>query len=72
MLHDVISKLVLVAEEKKSSKIQAHSSGDIHGQLWIIQRIYPDNTVHVANMGLTWVLSSPSGPMLAPWILLSG
>ena len=32
----------------------------------------PDNKVHGANMGPTWVLSAPDGPMLAPWILLSG
>ena len=36
----------------------------------------PDNKVHGANMGPTWVLSAPDGPqmgpMLAPWKLLSG
>ena len=32
----------------------------------------PDYKVHGANMGPTWVLSAPCGPMLAPWILLSG
>ena len=32
----------------------------------------PDNKIHGANMGPTWVLSSPDGPMLAPWTLLSG
>ena len=26
----------------------------------------------MANMGSTWVLSAPDGPMLAPWTLLSG
>ena len=31
-----------------------------------------DSKVHGANMGSTWVLSSPGGPMLAPWTLLSG
>ena len=30
----------------------------------------PDGRVHVANMGPTWVLSAPGGPMLAPWTLL--
>ena len=32
----------------------------------------PDGKVHGANMGPTWVLSAPDGPMLAPWTLLSG
>ena len=32
----------------------------------------PDSKIHGANMGPTWVLSAPDGPMLAPWILLSG
>ena len=32
----------------------------------------PDGRVHVANMGPTWVLSAPGGPMLAPWTLLLG
>ena len=32
----------------------------------------PDSKVHGANMGPTWVLSAPDGPMLAPWNLLSG
>ena len=32
----------------------------------------PDGKVHVSNMGPTWVLSAPDGPMLAPWTLLSG
>ena len=32
----------------------------------------PDTKVHGANMGPTWVLSAPDGPMLAPWTLLSG
>ena len=32
----------------------------------------PDSKVHGANMGPTWVLSAPDGPMLAPWTLLSG
>ena len=31
----------------------------------------PDSKVHVTNMGPTWVLSALSGPMLAPWTLLS-
>ena len=29
-------------------------------------------SVHGANMGPTWVLFAPVGPMLAPWTLLSG
>ena len=32
----------------------------------------PDSNVHGTNMGPTRVLSAPDGPMLAPWILLSG
>ena len=31
----------------------------------------PDSKVHVANMGPTWILSAPDGPMLAPSTLLS-
>ena len=31
----------------------------------------PESKVHGANMGPTWVLSTPDGPMLAPWTLLS-
>ena len=33
---------------------------------------HPDSKVHGDNMGPTWVLSAPDGPMLAPWTLLSG
>ena len=33
---------------------------------------FPDSKVHGANMGPTWALSAPAGPMLAPWTLLSG
>ena len=36
-----------------------------------IQGFYPDSKVHGANMGPTWVLSAPDGPLLAPWTLLS-
>ena len=32
----------------------------------------PDNKVHEANMGPTWVLSAPDGPHVGPWTLLSG
>ena len=32
----------------------------------------PDSKIHGDNMGPTWVLSAPDGPMLAPWTLLSG
>ena len=32
---------------------------------------FPDSKVHGANMGPTWVLSAPDGPMSAPWTLLS-
>ena len=32
----------------------------------------PDSKVHRANMGPTWVLPAPDGPILAPWTLLSG
>ena len=31
-----------------------------------------DSKIHGANMGPTWVLSAPDGPMLTPWTLLSG
>ena len=45
-------------------------------QFWYVASIpkgrYPDSKVHGANMGPTWVLSTPDGPMLAPWTLLSG
>ena len=27
---------------------------------------FPDSNVHGVNMGSTWVLSAPGGPMLAP------
>ena len=33
--------------------------------------IITDSKVHGANLGPTWVLSAPDGPMLAPWTLLS-
>ena len=39
-----------------------------HGQM----KSYPDSKVHGANMGPTWVLWAPDGPMLAPGTLLSG
>ena len=32
----------------------------------------PDNKVHGANMGPTWVLSSPDGPHVGTWSLFSG
>ena len=32
--------------------------------LW--KQNHPDNKVHEANMGLTWVLSAPGGPHVAP------
>ena len=41
----------------------------------ISHRINPDSKVHGANMGPTWVIGScrpQTGPMLAPWTLLSG
>ena len=31
-----------------------------------------DSKVLMANMGPTWVLSAPYGPLLVPWTLLSG
>ena len=31
-----------------------------------LSRFYPDNKVHVANMGPTWVLSAPGGPHVGP------
>ena len=33
---------------------------------------YPDNKVHVANMGPTWVLSSPGEPHAGPMNLSIG
>ena len=33
--------------------------------------IIPDSKVHGANMGPTWVLSAPDGPMLAPRTLIA-
>ena len=27
---------------------------------------FPDNKIHVANMGHTWVLSAPGGPHVGP------
>ena len=44
-----------------SSRVQNH-----------VRQVTPDSKVHGANMGPTWVLSAPDGPMLAPWTLLSG
>ena len=38
--------------------------------LWPI--LGPDSKFRGANMGLTWVLSAPDGPMLAPGTMLSG
>ena len=32
----------------------------------------PGNKIYVTNMGPTWVLPAPDGPMLAQWTLLSG
>ena len=29
--------------------------------------LFPGSKIHGANMGPTWVLSAPDGPMLAPW-----
>ena len=37
-----------------------------------ICKVTPDSKVHGANIGPTWVLSAPVGPVLAPWNLLSG
>ena len=31
-----------------------------------------DSKVYGANIGTTWVLSAPDGPLLAPWTFLSG
>ena len=39
---------------------------------WTTLTGFPDSKVHGANIGPTWVLSAPDGPMLAPWYLLSG
>ena len=32
----------------------------------LASRVIPDNKVHGANMGPTWVLSSPGGPHVGP------
>ena len=34
--------------------------------LWNVRHNYPDNKVHEANMGPTWVLSAPDGPHAGP------
>ena len=34
--------------------------------LWQILDHFPDNKVHGANMGPTWVLSAPDGPQVGP------
>ena len=39
---------------------------------WRLAIITPDNIVHGAKMGPTWVLLAPHGPMSAPWTMLSG
>ena len=45
---------------------------------WIVHIVcyltdsFPDSKVHGANMGPIWGRQDPGGPMLAPWILLSG
>ena len=40
--------------------------------MWLPIHAFPDNKFYGANMGPTWALSAPDGPMLAPWTLLSG
>ena len=48
--------------------IAAHASVKIlHSR-----RRVPDSNILGTNMGPTWVLSAPDGPMLATWTLLSG
>ena len=47
-------------------------SGWQQGKYQSSMSLHPDSKVHGANMGPTWVLSVPDGPMLAPWTLLSG
>ena len=37
-----------------------------------LYQLYPYCKIHVANMGPTWVLSAPDGPIVAPCTLLSG
>ena len=44
----------------------------IFSLFWLNCHCYPNGGVHVANMGPTWVLSAPAGPVLAPWTLLLG
>ena len=37
-----------------------------------LSKTNPDSKIIGANMGPTWVLSAPNGPMLSTWTLLSG
>ena len=55
--------LLDVYNAKKPNMISLHHIVDIN---------CTDSNVHGANMGPTWDLSAPDGPMLAPWNLLSG
>ena len=43
-----------------------------HMSQHIMVMMFPDNKVHGANMGPTWVLSAPDGPHVGPMGLLSG
>ena len=38
--------------------------------LWQVMHTYPDNKVHGANMGSTWVLLAPDGPHISPMNLV--
>ena len=40
--------------------------------IYSIFKDFPDSKVRGTNMGPTWVLSAPDGPMLSPWTLISG
>ena len=64
---DIVAKLWMPQMEWSNSKIYANSLLLRSGSS-TIRPIYPvpDNKVHVANMGSTWVLSVPDGPHVGP------
>ena len=42
----------------------------LHDMFSKLRTAYPDNIVHGANMGPTWVLSAPGGPRVCPMNLV--
>ena len=64
-------QIVLRSEDYTTKAINLRVKQDLNCKHWN-KKVIPDSKVHGANMGLTWVLSAPDGPMLAPWTLLSG